>query len=136
MKPVILGVTTRLLAKQARHLERLVRDDDDFRLKGWAAPLRPGLTESGTKATSSRIRSVAQWTVPRRMFSCSCGPWNGGRSEAGKRFREMEAYCETNPGTFCFNRPIYDDQTARPAFLEFGLLKVGGELWMERFANR
>src|SRR5216684_1549802 len=36
MKPVILGVTTLLLAKQTRHLERLVRDDDDFRLKGWA----------------------------------------------------------------------------------------------------
>jgi len=27
-------------------------------------------------------------------------------------------------------------KTARPAFFEFGLLKVGGELWMERFANR
>jgi len=48
----------------------------------------------------------------------------------------MEAYCETNPGTFCFNHQIYDDQTARPAFFEFGLLKGGGELWMERFANR
>jgi hypothetical protein len=28
----------------------------------------------------------------------------------------MEAYCEANTGTFCFNRPIYDDQMARPAF--------------------
>ncbi len=35
MKPVILGVTTLLLAKQTRHLERLVRDEDDFRPKGW-----------------------------------------------------------------------------------------------------
>ena len=24
----------------------------------------------------------------------------------------MEACCETHPGTFCFNRPIYDEQTA------------------------
>jgi len=31
----------------------------------------------------------------------------------------MEAYCETNQGTFCFNRSICDDQTARPAFVEF-----------------
>ncbi len=37
---------------------------------------------------------------------------NRGWSEAGKHFREMEAHCEINPGTFCFNRPIHDDQTA------------------------
>jgi hypothetical protein len=61
---------------------------------------------------------------------------NRGWSEAGKRFREMEAYWETNLGTFCFNRPIYGDQTARPAFFEFGLIKGGGEFWMECFANR
>src|SRR6267154_6075918 len=61
---------------------------------------------------------------------------NRGWSEAGKRFREMEAYCEANPGTFCFNRPIYDDQTARPAFFEFGLVKREGRLWVECFSNR
>jgi len=60
---------------------------------------------------------------------------NRGWSEAGKRFREMEAYCEANSGTFCFNRPTYDDQTARPAFVEFGLIKLDGRLWVERFAN-
>src|SRR2546430_16724084 len=38
---------------------------------GWAL-LRPRSAESGTKATSSRARSAARWTVPRRMFSCSC----------------------------------------------------------------
>ena len=59
-----------------------------------------------------------------------------GWSGEGKRFREMEAYCEANPGTFCFNRPTYDDQTARPAFFEFGLLKREDRLWTERFQNR
>ena len=61
---------------------------------------------------------------------------NRGWSAEGKRFREMEAYCEANPRTFCFNRPTYDDQTARPASFEFGLLKRDGRLWMERFRNR
>ena len=61
---------------------------------------------------------------------------NRGWSEAGKRFREMEARCETSPGTFCFNRPICDDQTARPSFFEFDLIKGDGELWMKCFANR
>jgi len=61
---------------------------------------------------------------------------NRGWSEEGKHFREMEAYCEANPGTFCFNRPIYDDQTARPAFFEFGLVKREGRLWVECFSNR
>ena len=42
---------------------------------------------------------------------------------------------ETNPGTFCFNRSICDDQTARPAFVELVLIKGDGELWMECFAN-
>jgi hypothetical protein len=34
---------------------------------------------------------------------------NRGWSAEGKRFRETEAHCEANPGTFCFNRPTYDD---------------------------
>jgi len=51
---------------------------------------------------------------------------NRGWSKGGKLFREMEAYCEAYPGTFCFNGPTYEDQTARPAFIEFGLVKRDG----------
>lgn len=56
-------------------------------------------------------------------------------SEAGKRFREMEKYCVSNPGTFCFSRPVYVDPTAKPAFVEFGRLKSDGKLWVEFFDN-
>lgn len=55
---------------------------------------------------------------------------------AGKRFREMEKYCVSNPSTFCFSRPLYKDQTAKPAFVEFGVLKTGDELWLECFDNQ
>src|SRR5216684_7936234 len=83
------------------------------------APRRPRSAESGTKGhfiahsiggavDCAEVNVFVQLRAP-----------NGGWSEAGKRFREMEAYCETNPGTFCFNRPTCDDQAARPAFVEF-----------------
>lgn len=61
---------------------------------------------------------------------------NRGWSASGKLFREMEKYCAVHPGTFCFNRPFYRDNSARPAFLEFGVLKNNNELWVERFDNR
>src|SRR5258708_33542122 len=46
---------------------------------------------------------------------------NRGWSAAGKQFRDMEQYCVLNRGTFCF-WPLYVDETARPAFVEFGVL--------------
>ena len=61
---------------------------------------------------------------------------NRGWSEAGRRIREMEDYCALNAGTFCFSRPLYVDPTAKPAFVEFGLLKSDGQLWVECFDNR
>src|SRR6266581_1862670 len=42
---------------------------------------------------------------------------NRGWSEAGKRFREMEAYWETNLGTFCFNRPDLRRSNRAPGVL-------------------
>jgi hypothetical protein len=60
---------------------------------------------------------------------------NRGWSEAGARFRDMEDYC-ANAGTFCFSRPLYADPTAKPAFVEFGVLKSDGQLCVECFDNR
>ena len=60
---------------------------------------------------------------------------NRGWSEDGKRFRKMETYCAKHPGTFCFARPTYIDQTSRPATIEFGILKPDGKLWVEEFSN-
>jgi hypothetical protein len=52
---------------------------------------------------------------------------NRSWSEAGKRFREMEAYCEANPGTFCFNGPIYparEYQRAKATGIEYVKTKL------------
>jgi hypothetical protein len=55
---------------------------------------------------------------------------------AGRRYRNMERYCAASNGTFCFSRPIYDDETSKPTFIEFGILKPDSELWTECFDNR
>jgi len=60
---------------------------------------------------------------------------NRGWSEGGKRYRAMERYCARNPGTYFFSRPIYHDPTARPALIEFGILKPDQTMWVEVFAN-
>ncbi|HET6993246.1 MAG TPA: hypothetical protein VFJ43_18065, partial [Bacteroidia bacterium] len=61
---------------------------------------------------------------------------NRGWSEEGKLFREMEKYGVIHPNTFCFNRPIYEDQSAKPSFYEYGILKDENNLWIECFDNR
>lgn len=61
---------------------------------------------------------------------------NRGWSKQGRSFRAMEKYCATKPRTFCFSRPIYRDESARPTFLEFGVLKERRDLWVECFDNR
>lgn len=48
----------------------------------------------------------------------------------------MERYCAKHPETFFFSRTIYDDATARPAQLEFGLLTPERTLDVELFENR
>lgn len=60
---------------------------------------------------------------------------NRGWSLAGRRFRSMERYCVAHPGTYCFNRPLYDDESSRPTAFEFGILTLERCLWVERFAN-
>jgi hypothetical protein len=61
---------------------------------------------------------------------------NRGWSAAGKRYREMERYCAAHEGTFFFSRPVYADATARPAEVEFGVLRHDLTLWVELFENR
>ena len=59
---------------------------------------------------------------------------NRGWSNRGKVFRAMERHCSKNPGTFCFSRPIYCDNSWRPCVIEYGILKKTG-IWVERFEN-
>jgi hypothetical protein len=58
------------------------------------------------------------------------------RSTNRGRYRTMEAYCRKHPGVLCFSRPIYVDASAHPSQIEFGILRPGGELWVEVLANR
>ncbi len=60
---------------------------------------------------------------------------NRGWSSQGKIYRKMEKYCYEQPGTLCFSRPIYADGSTIPGWLEFGLLKTDGMLWVEAFEN-
>jgi hypothetical protein len=109
---------------------------DDYRLKGWIGPTERTYGRRWDKGhfIANSIggavdRLEVNVFVQRRDL-------NRGWSAEGKRYREMEKYCVLNPGTFCFSRPIYADETSRPAFLEFGVLKPNDELWVECFDKR
>jgi hypothetical protein len=56
--------------------------------------------------------------------------------KAGKALSKNGTLLEINAGTLCFSRRIYGDQIARLACIEFGVLKLGGELWIKCFDNR
>ena len=111
------------------------RSRDDSRLQGW--PGRPEARfgkrwDKGHFIAHSIGGAVDQWEL--NVF-LQRRDLNRGWSRAGKLYRSMETYCALHPGTFCFSRPIYMDGSARPALLEFGILKAEGELWVEVFKN-
>lgn len=60
---------------------------------------------------------------------------NRGWSAEGRVYRDMERYCAAHAGTFFFSRPIYTDATARPAEIEFGVLRQERTFWVETFDN-
>ncbi len=108
---------------------------DDYRLRGWIGKTESTFGKDWDKghfiahSIGGAVDGIeANVFVPKREV-------NRGWSISGKRFREMEQYCFSNPDTFCFNRPFYTDNSARPAFFEFGLLKSNKEFWVECFDN-
>jgi hypothetical protein len=112
------------------------RARDDYRLRGWIGPTQRAFGRGWDKghyighSLGGAVDGVeANVFVQRRDL-------NRGWSREGKRFRRMEKYCFEHPGTLCFARPIYSDGTSRPAWLEFGLFRSDGELWVECFDNR
>lgn len=109
---------------------------DDYRLKGWIG--RTGRIFGKKWDKGHFIGNALGGAVDRLEMNVFVQrrDLNRGWSEEGKRYTQMERYCAQNPGTFCFSRPIYLDESARPAFLEFGLLRSDGELLVERFDNR
>jgi hypothetical protein len=58
------------------------------------------------------------------------------RSVNRGRYRTMEAHCRANPGETCFSRTIFTDTSAHPTRIEFGVLKIDGELWVENLPNQ
>lgn len=109
---------------------------DDYRLKGWVGPTEK-MFGGGWDKGHYIAHSIGGDVDGREMnVFQQRRHLNRGRSEPGKLFRQMEKECAMNVGTFCFHQALYDDQSTRPAFLEFGLLRANGELWVERFDNR
>lgn len=109
---------------------------DDYRLKGWVGATERTFGSGWDKGhfiANSIGGAVDQAEV--NVF-VQRRDLNRGWSTAGKRFRTMEKYCESNPGTFCFNRSVYYDQMGKPALVEFGVLRGNCELWVECFENR
>lgn len=112
------------------------RKRDDGRLKGWVGPTEGTFGDCWDKGHfiahsigGSVDQAEVNVFVQRRDL-------NRGRSPAGKRYVQMEKYCKIRPQTFCFSRPLYFDQSARPSLLEFGILLNGPRFWVECFDNR
>jgi len=75
------------------------------------------------------------WIARREGNGVLCSFEEPSVPEQGKLYRTMERYCYNNGGTFCFSRPVYDDASSVPRWLEFGLLRDDGSLWVEVFEN-
>lgn len=109
---------------------------DDYRLRGWVGPTEKiyGKTwDKGHFIAHSIGGAVDQMEL--NVFKQK-RELNRGWSSDGKLYRKMEEYCFKNPDIFCFSRPIYTNQSDKPSFLEFGLLKQNKELWVELFNNQ
>jgi hypothetical protein len=61
---------------------------------------------------------------------------NLGRSAEGKRYREMERYVTSHPGTFVFSRPVYKDFSVCPFTIEYGYCDNNMRFVTETFTNK
>jgi hypothetical protein len=133
--PYSSSAESRLVVVCGRSSPRKRRRDDN-RLRGWVGPTGRMYGDRWDKghyighAIGGVVNGIeANVFVQRRAL-------NRGWSKAGKVFRRMEAYCSLHAGTVCFARPVYYDGGSRPAWLQFGLLREDGSLWLEWFDNR
>ncbi len=112
------------------------RKKDDGRLRGWLGPTEKRFGRGFDKGHF--IAHSIGGAVDRAEFNVfvQCRRMNRGWTEEGKRYRLLESYCQQSPGVFCFSRPFYIDGSSRPTWLEFGVLKTDGNLWVDVFDNR
>ena len=128
----------RLVLAVGRSIPRMPKRDD-ARLRNWAGPslkndYGPGWDRGHFIAYSiGGIVDQFEFNVFVQRRSLNRG-WKS--HPQGTLYRKMEAYCAANVGTFCFSRPIYCDETAKPTYVDFGVLKSDGELWVESFNNQ
>ena len=112
------------------------RPRDDYRLRGWVGP-----TESTFGASWDKGHYIAH-SIGGAVDGLEANVFiqrrdlNRGWSPDGKEFRSMERYCFDHPGTLCFARPIYCDGTARPAWMEFGIVRLNFGPKVACFDNR
>jgi len=133
--PYSVTQESRLVVAHGRSAPRK-RGRDDYRLRGWVGPTEKTFGAGWDKghfiahSLGGAVDGVeANVFVQRRDL-------NRGWSEDGKRFRRMEQFCVDNPGTLCFARPIYQDGTSRPAWIEFGVVEPASGPRVELFDNR
>lgn len=100
--------------------------------KGWVE--HPEEVDSSGRDKGHFIAHAIGGGLDMNVFS-QARDLNRGLSEQGKVYRLMERYCYENAETFCFSRPVYDDATSIPRWVEFGLLRDDGSLWVEVFEN-
>ncbi|MCB0553815.1 MAG: hypothetical protein KDD02_09715 [Phaeodactylibacter sp.] len=133
--PLHLAAESRVLAVFGKSSQQKLKRDD-FRLRGWVGKTELFFGEKWDKghfiahSIGGAVDGLELNIFQQRR------DLNRGWSSEGKIFRKMEKYCFENPGSFCFNRPIYLDQSSKPSFLEFGILRPDGKLWVEFFDNR
>ncbi len=130
----LLGYESRIITAFGVSLPNKTKRDD-YRLRGWVGKTNERFGDKWDKGhfiahTVGGAIDHAELNVFKQLRSL-----NRGWSAEGKVFRKMENYCKVNPGTFCFHRAIYDDQTANPAICEFGLLTKEKTLWVNQFSN-
>jgi hypothetical protein len=107
------------------------RARDTSRMKGFPSPKRPSdvrETDRGHLFGHSLGGGLDVNLFPQDSLL------NRGRSEEGRRFRDLERYAAAHPGTLCFIYLLYEDESWRPTSFEFGLLTPHG-LRVERFHN-
>lgn len=109
---------------------------DDGRLRGWIGKTEKIFGKSWDKGHF--IAHSIGGAIDRNELNAfpQNRALNRGWSDQGKKYRKMERYCSENEGIFCFNRPIYLDESFKPTLLEFGVLTIDKKLWIELFDNR
>lgn len=107
-----------------------VEKRDDARLRGWVGPTHALF---GNRWDKGHFIAHSIGGAVDRM---EANVFLQLRSVNRGGYRRMERFCAANAGVFCFSRPLYDDPSAVPAQIEFGVLKPDGTWWIHQFENR